>query len=76
MTNCWVLTEEVNDYNQYGEYLHSVFKVKPTIEEVKDVCGVDDSLANHILNGGGRVNYEKSWYHLNEVEFGTKYQSI
>jgi len=32
----YVLTEDINDYNQHGEYFLGVFKNIPTFKEVND----------------------------------------
>lgn len=33
--NCWVLTQEYNDYAQYGEYYVCVFEEKPDFAKLK-----------------------------------------
>ena len=38
MNKVYVLTEDINDYNQHGEYFLGVFKDIPTLEEV-NACG-------------------------------------
>lgn len=30
----WVVTEEINDYNQHGEYLQAVYFNKPTAKQI------------------------------------------
>ena len=67
----YVLTREHNEYDQEGEYYVGLFK---NIEDVKnrlnDVIkkdgygGCDEELLKHILNGGGRRNYEHVWFNL------------
>lgn len=66
----WVLTYEVNEYNQYGEYFIEMWTDKPSKEALeKYVSGYrwssDDDL-EHLLNGGGRRGYEDDWYYLIE----------
>jgi hypothetical protein len=66
----WVVTSEVNQYDQYGEYLLSVFANKPTMKELC-LLGIGKSVAAHLLEtGGGRVGVEDVWYYLEEVNFG------
>ena len=38
MDKVYVLTEDINDYNQHGEYFLGAFKNIPTLEEV-NACG-------------------------------------
>jgi hypothetical protein len=62
----WVLTEEYNDYNQNGEYFLAVFKEIPSREELLGV-GVEDNseiINNLLINGGGRLKHEYTWYFL------------
>ena len=75
----WVLTEEYNDYGQYGEYFVAAFKVKPTVEELQKLCEVDEETAEHIWNGGGQCKtgtgnktcYEDNWHLLKEYNLET-----
>ena len=74
----WVLTEEYNDYGQYGEYFVAAFKVKPTIKELQKLCEVDKKTAEHIWNGGQRktgkennVCYDYNWHLLKEYNLET-----
>lgn len=75
----WVLTYEVNDYDQHGQYFKAVWSEKPTIETLAAYCGKEgirvtgDVMAQvsfllHLLNGGGRQSSEDTWYNLDEVE--------
>jgi len=66
----WVITFSVNDYNQHGDYLDRVFNYKPSQEEL-DALGYD---GEHLLNGGGRKNWEKCWYFLTELQPGQMYK--
>lgn len=63
----WILTEEYNQYDQYGEYFLAVFKNKPTAEKLKKF-GITEQLVQHVLNGGGRQNVEDQWFLLKEEE--------
>lgn len=49
----WVLTEEVNDYNQYGEYFLAVFREKPTLEELMSF-DIPEDYAQSCLDTGGK----------------------
>lgn len=70
----WVVTKEVNDYNQYGDYFIAVWQEKPTIAQIKGCLGCSEELAEHIFNGGGRIDYEGRWYNLLECEQGCSYE--
>ena len=62
----WILTEERNEYDQYGEYFIKVFFKKPTIEEL-NLLKLDYLDANFLLSkGGGRKKWEDAWYFLRE----------
>ena len=77
----WVLTREINEYDQDGEYFVAVFISKPSILDIAktlewkgvktigDLNTVDKKFIDHILAGGGRRDIEDEWYHLREVEF-------
>lgn len=75
----WVLTREINEYDQHGEYFSAVFKERPTLEVLanyfKDKAGdelfprnVMDAVAflEHLRAGGGRRGSEDIWFHLKE----------
>lgn len=61
----WILTEEHNDYNQYGEYFIAAFLEKPTLEKLMSL-DMSESIAKHVLTGGGRQKYEDQWFNLRE----------
>lgn len=66
-TSIWVLTNAVNDYNQYGDYFIDCWLQKPTKEELL-ACNVPENRIQHVLNGGGRFNdYEDDWFYLEEI---------
>lgn len=75
MNNVWILTREVNQYDQEGAYFVAAFKSKPTIQQLTEF-GVDawescsgltlEEYIKHIHDGGGRVAVEQSWYNLEE----------
>lgn len=74
-TKVWVLTKELNEYDQYGAYFVTVFKEKPTVDllsgfikETPDIGLTRIGYYKWVLNGGGRFGDEYEWYHLTEVE--------
>lgn len=74
----WVLTREVNEYDQYGEYFEAVFKSKPTVKQIAEHLAGSGyakgdvmsalALCEHILAGGGREGTEHVWFNLEEVD--------
>lgn len=62
----WILTEEHNAYDQDGEYFLQVFASKPHHSQLS-ALGVPVNRLRHVINGGGRVDFENNWYHLREV---------
>lgn len=64
----WVLTREINEYDQDGEYYVKAFGEKPSKEQLM-AHGVREEAIEHTLNGGGRASLkENEWFHLREVE--------
>lgn len=73
----WVLTYEVNDYDQHGEYFLTAFESKPDYQKLATALrgkhGMPDDIMggiaflDHILKGGGRKKDEQTWYNLEEV---------
>lgn len=63
----WILTREINMYDQDGEYFVAVFANKPTHQQLTE-CGVATNRLRHTLNGGGRVECEDEWFILTEQE--------
>ena len=64
----WILTHEINEYNQDGEYFDRAFAQKPTIDQIKEACRYNEMGAKHVLNGGGRKNNEYMWFNLKVME--------
>jgi len=65
----WILTAEWNLYDQMGEYFIDAFLDKPTPEQIQSSLGIiGGELVDHILKGGGRLQWEETWYFLREVE--------
>lgn len=63
----WVLTREINEYDQYGEYFVACFSEKPS-KQLLLKAEVPESHLDHLLNnGGGRIGIEDEWYFLREV---------
>ena len=69
----WVITRAINAYEQEGDYFECVFERKPTIEQLVKFFNDDEELATHVLNGGGRRDFEHTWYFLTEIKSGEKY---
>lgn len=61
----WVLTREINDYDQDGAYFVKVWKDKPTHQQLTEL-EVPTNRLRHVLNGGGRLEWEYQWYWLKE----------
>jgi len=71
----WILTKEINEYNQEGEYFVSCYSKKPTFAQLKNTLPLlDHEEIHHILdNGGGRINNNPAWYFLFEWTEGVRY---
>lgn len=73
MNKVYVLTELVNDYNQYGEYFLGVFKNIPTLREV-NACDAYFGKINQeqyeqlIQNGSLQYQNYHEFVYLREVE--------
>ena len=75
----WLLTYEVNDYNQHGEYFLAIFDTKPDHQRLanalRGASGMPTDIMagiaflEHVLKGGGRKGDEQTWYNLEEVPF-------
>ncbi len=63
----WVLTREINEYDQEGEYFVDAWKLKPHHSKLTE-HGVPQNRLNHVLNGGGRVGAENEWFFLREIK--------
>lgn len=73
LSEVWVLTREVNEYNQEGEYFVAVFPKKPTAQQLIENL-VPEEDVDHVLNGGGRLHFDipsdqhyHVWHHLRRV---------
>ena len=81
MNTVWVITEERNAYDQYGEYFIQAYAEKPTHQQCLEFllsvdyvnCTQDkkhqDKMAAFLMKGGGRYkDTEDVWYWLREEE--------
>lgn len=67
--NIWILTYEINEYGQDGEYFLAVFDGYPTKDHLsKFLSKASETTLQHVLRGGGREGVEYEWYHLREYE--------
>ena len=73
-SDIWVLTREINQYDQDGEYFVAVFAGKPDEPQLASALGCATPLSDagrhlveHILKGGGRQSTEDQWYFLREA---------
>lgn len=74
----WVLTYEVNDYDQHGSYFEAVFARHPSLKTLADYFATNTVRASigdpmqavafleHLRAGGGRQGVEDTWYNLIE----------
>ena len=68
----FILTREINEYNQEGGYFIASFLYQPTYRELGDYLPRDDKdLVEHVWNGGGRRGIESEWYNLFEFKENT-----
>lgn len=64
----WILTREINVYDQDGEYFVAVFANTPTYAQLIE-CKVPQNRVRHTLNGGGRfIDTDNEWFTLREQE--------
>ena len=63
----WILTEEHNDYDQYGEYFVAVFAEKPSLKQIERYVDCCYCTPEHVWHGGGRTGHlEDVWWNLRE----------
>lgn len=71
----WIVTREVNAYDQEGEYFIAAYDHKPTFQELKLLLPhKKDSVVGKLTRGGGREDSEYEWYYLFEIESGVRYE--
>lgn len=63
----WILTEDVNDYRQYGTYFRGAWKNKPTFEDLN--VSVGNTVARSVIDKGSFEDYHSEWV-LKEVKDG------
>lgn len=69
----WLLTREVNEYGQEGEYFVAAFSEHPTKEQLY-AAGVPNwdfgtgGYLEHVRRGGGRARNEDEWFNLTEYD--------
>ena len=66
----WIVTAEVNAYDQEGCYFVGAYLNKPTFKQLKELIKEDDVTVGKLTRGGGRQDAENVWYNLIEVEEG------
>ena len=66
LKTAFILTYEVNDYNQYGKYFLSHFSSKPTKEQLSKLISSDEDIQK-LLDRGACEGYQ-----LTEVKEGEK----
>lgn len=65
----WILTREINEYDQDGEYFVAAWSFKPTATKLsKHFEAADNDYLHFILNGGGRRDCEYEWFNLFEYK--------
>lgn len=81
MNGVWILTYELNEYGQDGDYYLAVFKEKPDWRDLERALmhhpwftlpedeEYRQALLAHILEGGGRRGTEWVWFNLRLEEF-------
>ena len=60
----YIITREINEYNQDGAYFEKAYKTFPTIDKLQEDLNIDIKTAKHIIKGGGRKSVEDEWYNL------------
>lgn len=63
----WILTSEVSDYNQYGEYFEHIFFKHPSAEDLARVISMKKEYCQHFLDGkdrldDGNISYNLEYY--------------
>lgn len=69
----WIVTREINEYDQDGAYFVAAFYQKPTVSQLTSLKGelITDAVAQYMINhGGGRHGTEYEWFYLEEYGAG------
>lgn len=81
MNTVWVLTREINEYDQHGSYFEAVWAKKPSVQQLVSYFSDGNKTSYHsdvikalefflhLHSGGGRMGTEYEWYNLEEVNF-------
>lgn len=67
----WIVTAEIADYDQAGEYFVAAYNKKPDFQQLKKLLNCEsDVTIGKLTRGGGRRSDEYEWYNLIEVKNG------
>lgn len=79
----WILTREINEYDQDGSYFVAWFEDIDNIQVVLDVISkydkyyikkpFSDEFIENLKNGGGRLGGEYEWFYLRKMDPATLY---
>jgi len=74
----WILTREINEYDQDGAYFEAAFENEPILFDLAHHFYPSESFDKlsteqmdflvHIAKGGGRIEFEHTWYNLFEYQ--------
>ena len=72
----WVVTREINQYDQEGEYFVAAFNKKPTTEQLGNLVTRNTEEVVHYLleDGGGRIRKEDEWWNLHMYNEGESFE--
>lgn len=78
----WILTREINQYDQDGEYFVACWTEKPSADQIAPCLPVwlpqlaaHASYAHYLHEtGGGRIGLESEWYKLFQHADGVLYE--
>lgn len=63
MKTLWILTREINEYDQDGAYFVAAWLTRPDAHQLH-AAGVPFKIMNWVENGGGRKDVEEEWFNL------------
>lgn len=66
----WILTREINEYDQDGEYFVDAWENYPSVESLMKATSCDEEYCIWLQEtGGGRKKYgEWEWFHFRKHE--------
>lgn len=71
----WIVTREISEYEQEGQYFVIAFIEKPSFSDLKNSLGIlSDVILGKLTKGGGRQGREGEWFYLHEVEDGELFE--